>query len=310
MCPAQRNPSTEDSSKHIAFKFWVVALILTIVVTFIAMGLFTKLFRGQPTQVNTEISFTPGHQEDWAAYMSTIDNDKAGSILVDLGLKAIAPIMSKDRRLRINVAINEPSLNGLPGADEHELLGRLSEQLAHELKSSAGAVFAGHLFCQGTLSLYFYLGETSSFQETVTRVFDNYRNHRYEVQLDKEHNWQTYMELLYPLPIQMQSIHNQKVVDHLRKSGDKLEKKRPVDHMIYFKSETDIDRFLNEIKGKGFQVVGKQQTELEGYSWSVLLRRNDPVDPQRVDEYVLYLWQKAHDANGEYDGWGSTIVRE
>ncbi len=40
------------------------------------------------------------------------------------------------------------------------------------------------------------------------------------------------------------------------------------------------------------------------------LERNDPVDSQSVDDYVLYLWQKAQDAHGDYDGWGSSIVKE
>jgi hypothetical protein len=67
---------------------------------------------------------------------------------------------------------------------------------------------------------------------------------------------------------------------------------------------------LAEIKGEGFTVVAREPTDAAGFSWSVLLRRDDPVDPTSVDEYVLYLWQKAHDTNGDYDGWGSTIVRE
>lgn len=288
----------------------VAGLIIVAVILFINMGFLGRFFGNRHDSKPVATSAAPPYQEDWASYLTTIDNDKVGAILVDLGLKTIAPIKANDHRLRINVALNAPSLNGLPSGDEHRLLGSLSDQLVQDLKSKAAAVFAGHLFCDGTLSFYFYIDVNAEHGGAIAGVFDKYPNYKYEVQVDKETTWQTYLELLYPLPIQMQSIQNQKVVDNLKREGDKLEKKRPVDHMVYFMNEEDVDRFLNEIKENGFEVVSRERTDLDGYAWSVLLRRDDPVDAKSVDEYVLYLWQKAHDANGEYDGWGSTIVRE
>jgi uncharacterized protein (TIGR01619 family) len=252
----------------------------------------------------------PTHQEDWATYLSTIDNEKVGSIMVDLGLKSIVPIPSKPIRLRIDVPMNHPSESGLPLQEEFESLNKIDEKLSTTLSSKTGAIYAGHLYCQGTVSLYYYAADSTYFEAAITEAMSTFPAYTYAYKVDREENWPTYLELLYPLPIQMQSIHNQKVVDNLRKSGDRLEKKRPVDHMILFKTDKDIDRFLGEIKGSGFALVSREQTEIDGYSWAVLLRRDDPVDPKSVDEYVLYLWQKAQDANGDYDGWGSTIVRE
>lgn len=309
MSRVQKSRTTETNNRRRVLKIGIVALLITLVATFMAMGIFTRLFRGEPTKM-VENSSTLGHQEDWAVYMSTIDNDKVGSIMVDLGLNAVAPVKSKAGLLKINITLNQTLSNGLPGAEEHEVLGGVSERLAHELRLNNGAIFAGHLFCQGTLSLYFYVDGSSPYDQTVVRVFSNHQSHRYEAQLEQDPEWRTYRELLYPLPIQLQSIHNQKVVNNLRDSGDKLEVKRPVDHLIYFETEADIDRFLKEVEGKGFEIVSREPTELEGYRWLLLLRRDDPVDNRSVDEYVLFLWQKAQDTNGDYDGWGSTIVRE
>jgi uncharacterized protein (TIGR01619 family) len=288
-------------------------LVFVVVALGLYMGIIQKLFAEKD---NGEAGITasnysiPKHQEDWAVYLSTIDNEHVGSIMVDLGLKSIVPIATRPVRVRIDVTMRHPSESGLPLPEEFESLNEIDQGLSGPLSSKLGAVYAGHLYCRGIMSLYFYFGENVSFESTVAEAMKAFPNYRFTLTTDREENWVTYLELLYPLPIQMQSIHNQKVVDNLRKEGDGLETKRPVDHMIYFRTERDIDRFLAEIKGEGFAVVAREPTEVEGFSWSVLLRRDDAVDPRSVDDYVLYLWQKAYDANGDYDGWGSTIVRE
>lgn len=290
--------------------FGIVAFLSTFACLFLYMGIFNTIFGKKGNTPDTVVSPALSHQEDWAAYLTTIDNDKVGSILVDLGLKALYPIANKSRRLRIDVAMNYAGENGLPTQSEFESLNEIDEKLNAALKRGIGAIYAGHLYCQGTMSLYYYFGEDVSFETVLSESMSAFPRYRYDYKLDNEQNSESYSELLYPLPIQMQSIHNQKVINSLRNSGDKLDVKRPVDHLIYFKNEADLAHFLSEIKGKGFEIVSQERTEVEEYKWSVLLRRDDPVDPTSVDDYVLYLWQKAHEANGDYDGWGSTIVRD
>lgn len=293
--------------------FIAVSLIFVVGSLAVYMGILGKLFgskSGEKAIITTPNLTLPAHNEDWAVYLSTIDNKHVGSIMVDLGLKSVVPISGRPIRLRVDVPINHANESGLPVPEEFDGLNEIDESISAALSSKVGAIYAGHLYCEGTMSLYFYVGENTSFESALTEVMKRFPTSEHTFRSDREENWATYLELLYPLPIQMQSIHNQKVVDNLRKHGDRLETKRPVDHMIYFETETDIDRFLAEIKGEGFTVVAREPTDLEGFSWSVLLRRDDPVDLKSVDEYVLYLWQKAQDAGGDYDGWGSTIVRE
>lgn len=292
---------------------FIAASFIFVIALGLYMGVFQKLFgdKGNDGAIITTSNYSiPEHQEDWAVYLSTIDNEHVGSIMVDLGLKSIAPIPARPIRLRINVPMRHPNESGLPLPIEFERLNEIDQSLSRTLSGKLGAVYAGHLYCQGKMFLYFYVGENTSFESAVSEAMRKFPNYQHTFSTDPEEDWASYQELLYPLPIQMQSIQNQKVVDNLRKQGDRLETKRPVDHMIYFRTEIDLDRFLAEIKDEGFTVIARERTDVEEFAWSVLLRRDDPVDPESVDEYVLYLWQKAHDTNGDYDGWGSTIVRE
>lgn len=294
---------------------FLVAFVILVVISIVGwrmmnMGIFNNLFGKKQNTQESVVPRASNHQQDWAPYLTTVDGDKVGSILVDLGLKPIAPIASKPVRLRVDVIMNSPGKNGLPMQSEFGSLNAIEDKISDSLTLGAGAVRAGHLYFSGTMYLYYYLGDGDAFESKLVDSMSGFSNYKYEYKLDDEPNWESYVELLYPLPIQMQSIQNQKVIDNLRSRGDKLNVKRPVDHFIYFKTETDLERFLGEIKGNGFEIVNRERTEVDSYKWSVSLRRDDPVDPESVDDYVLYLWQKANDSNGDYDGWGSTVVLE
>lgn len=290
----------------------LIASILLLTAFFLAtyMGLFNRFFKGISHSNQTASISSPPHEEDWASYLSTVENDKVGSIMVDLGLESVAPITNKLNRLRVDVTMRYPSENGLPLQQEFENLNEIDEKTSDLLKKRNGAVYAGHLYYQGIMSLYYYVGENNSFESLLSETMSAFPGYKYEFKIDREEKWESYVGFLYPLPIQMQSIHNQKVVAQLKSEGDKLEMKRPVNHLIYFKNEANLEQFLAKIEGEGFKVLSKEEVDEGEYKIILSLEREDPVDSQSVDHYVLYLWQKAQDAGGDYDGWGSTIVKE
>jgi uncharacterized protein (TIGR01619 family) len=275
------------------------------------MGFLRTLFGNSRGNNKTAVQTTipTSHQEDWIAYLSTIDNDKVGSIVVDLGLENIAPIPNKLNRVRIDIKMQHPNPNGLPLPQEFDILNEIEEKVSGGLKSNAGAIPAGHLYCEGTMSLYEYIGDGVKVDTSVSEAMSGFPTYRYDFRIDREDTWKSYTDLLYPLPIQMQSIFNQRVVEGLKSHGDKLEVRRLVHHLIYFKNEADIEHFLSEIQGNGFEVRQKERVDVGEYKFSLLIEREDRVDLKSVDEYVLYLWQKARDANGDYDGWGG-ITRQ
>jgi uncharacterized protein (TIGR01619 family) len=286
------------------------ALFLVTSVLLIYMGFFDRFFGNRSESYPPVLSATSSHQEDWASYLTTVNYDKVGSIMVDLGLKSFVPVSGRPNRLRVDVAMNYPSENGLPLQQEFDSLNDIDEKLAGSLTNKIDAVYAGHLYCQGTMSLYYYIDEKAAFESPLKEAMSAFPGYTYEIKVDRDAEWKDYTDFLYPAPIQMQGIQNQKTVMHLITSGDKLEMRRPVDHLIYFKNEVDIETFLGAIKGKGFEVVNKAKTDVGEHHWTLLLRRDDLVDLKSVDEYTLFLWQKAQDAHGDYDGWESSIVKE
>ena len=287
----------------------LVVVLILIAASAITMGLFNFLKKTQGiTEGKPDQSITP-HTEDWAPYLTTIDGNKVGSILVDLGLRDVAPISSKPNRLRVDVSMNHPDENGLPIQTEFQALNDIDEKLNSSLSTNVGATYAGHLYCQGVMSLYFFVGESTQLETLLATAMASYPTYRYKYNVDAEETWKTYTDFLYPLPIQLQSIHNQRVVAQIEREGDNLSIKRPVQHIIFFKTEADLERFLNSIQDMGYTVIGKEDVNEGDFKVQLLIERTDSVELKSVDKYVLDLWQKANDAGGEYDGWGSSIVK-
>ena len=101
---------------------------------------------------------------------------------------------------------------------------------------------------------------------------------------------------------------NQKVINVLRDGGDKLIISRNVFHWVYFKSETQKDNYLKEVTTKGFELVSSNKVD-DKFPFQIQIKRIDKVDKESVDEYVIYLWEKAREFSGEYDGWETSIEK-
>ena len=103
---------------------------------------------------------------------------------------------------------------------------------------------------------------------------------------------------------------NRGVIRNLEKAGDHLEAKRIVDHYIYFKDEVSANKFIEEVKKKGFKLNKLNYDKSLGERpFSVWMTRMDAVTYDAVDDYVLYLWELAPNYDGKYDGWESIIVK-
>jgi uncharacterized protein (TIGR01619 family) len=250
------------------------------------------------------------NEEDWAVYFSTVGENQIGSILVDLGFNNISPIESKSNLITITTFMNNPTEDGLSSAEESSILNEIEDYFIDLIVSKYNAVYPGRLKYDSKILSYFYSEKTDEFEKTFTEIESQYPNYRFEYNVKEEKDWRAYFEVLYPSPFEMQVIGNGKVIANLEKHNDNLEKERQVDHWIYFKFETEREKFLNAIEGMNFNIEDKSKISIGELPFALQLSRTDKVDYESVNEYVMYLWEKAQEFNGDYDGWETFIVRD
>ena len=269
------------------------------------MGLLGNLFGKKESN---EQKSNP--KADWDFYFSNVD-DKLGSIAVDLGLAAIAPIQDQNNVCWVSIKMLIPRTDGLSSSEESGVLGDIEDQLAERMTAKHSATHVGRLTSDGNRDIYFYLGDTLLVDKTISDVMINYPKYSFEYDSKEDKEWSGYFDFLYPAPQQIQSIQNRRVIDNLEKNGDKLTKERPVDHWIFFKTEQDKKQFWQKIKEEGFQIVTDDHDASLGENpYRLHISRVDNVDQNSVDEYVIHLWKLAGECNGEYDGWETSIETE
>ena len=285
--------------------------ILALTITAFSMGLFDKLF-GKTNSLQPTSTSQPkvGHQEEWEFYFSNV-NDKLGSLFVDLGLHKVAPIADKPNVVWVSIKMNNPREDGLSSQEESGLLGDIEDALVEKIVSKHNAIYVGRLTSAGDRDLYFYFGDTTLYDKTISEVMVAYPKYQFDFGSKEDKEWGGYFDFLYPLPQQFQSIQNRRVIEQLEKGGDNLTKEREVFHWIYFKSESDRENFLEKIKNDNFSIVDKGSDKSWGeFAYRLQLKRVDKVDQNSVDEYVIYLWKLADEIGGDYDGWETSIEKD
>ncbi|TCD12707.1 DUF695 domain-containing protein [Pedobacter frigidisoli] len=269
------------------------------------MGLFKNLF-GNKQQ--TEIPKHPLHKEEWDTYFTNVD-DKLGPILVDLGLKSIAPINDMGSLVWISIQMNNSREDGLSSSEESEKLYEIEDNLVNGLTQKFDCVYPGRLTSNGHRDLYFYFSDSLLFDKTISEVMVAYPNYEYDFGVKEDTEWGGYLNFLYPLPSQYQSMLNRRVLDNLAEHQDKNELPRKVDHYLYFTTETDRLGFIKAVEDAKFSIENQDKRDDSDFSYTLHLTRVDPVDQNSIDDCTIELSKKAKQFNGYYDGWGCPIQK-
>ncbi len=250
------------------------------------------------------------YASDWAPYMCKVNNSVA-SVFVDLGVKSIAPDKNKPELLWVWVSMNSVREDGLPKDDEFEAQNIIEDILEPEITKNLNAIYVGRVTTSGRREFYFFGPSDKNFETTVKTSMLKFPKNKYQFGSKSDPNWTQYFDLLYPAPQQYQSIQNMKVVEQLKKAGDKLEKARNVSHWVYFEDDKTRENFIREITKLGFTPNNEYKTfkSDEKYHFGIMVERVDKVDPTSIDEVVTNIWQIARDLGGDYDGWETSVEK-
>jgi len=279
------------------------------------MGILKKLFvRNKTTR---DFEFHAGkrpenllHEEEWDFYFSNVDNI-IGSFFIDLGLSAIAPVSEKPNLAWVSLKMNNPREDGLSSNGEFDILSEIEDKLKEVMTVKHDSLYAGRLTTNGSRDFYFYMGDTSLYDKTISDFIVAHPLYSFDYGIKEDKDWKSYLEFMYPNPRQFQRMLNRRVVNNLEENGDNLSKAREVIHWIYFKTENDRNIYISKINSLNFTILSKNEKLSDGdFPYKLQISRIDLVDLDTVDEYTLNLWELANECNGDYDGWETSVEKE
>ncbi len=97
------------------------------------------------------------------------------------------------------------------------------------------------------------------------------------------------------------------VLLQLEEAGSDLSKEHSIEFFFYFPTEAQARAATGEIAGDGFEVL--VEPAVEGSEWHCLVRKSMVPDHQALVDIGSRFESIADRHDGEYDGWGTEVVR-
>ena len=260
--------------------------------------------------MSNEIESNSSSPEDhWEIYVTFVDDNPA-VILVDVGIAQVAPLEDKPTLAWLWVHVKTPDEEGFPTEEEDMKLNEIEDALTDSLELG-DAEYVGRITSDGRREFYFYTSDAAQFREAATAAMITAPEYEFEIDDADDADWQHYLDVLYPSAEDFQQIHNQHVISRLYDAGDSLTEPRPVDHFANFATEADRESFITAAAELGYEAASRpERTEEETeFPFAVGLIRVDSVDAETIDRITFELFELARQHDGEYEGWGSKVVK-
>lgn len=260
---------------------------------------FKKLFSKKP----------PKREDQWEHYFVTI-GENPGSILFNDSISKRINSLPHTHAMMVEIALRESNDDGLTTPAEADRLNEIEDQIEAMLARDDG-VFLGRITSNRTRWAMFLvhkhqLGLGRSLQAIATAAgYDA----QVRTRLDPERS--AYWEELYPDEDSRQSLTDLKVIARLGDHGDDPSIERKIDHLAYFPDQATAQMFVDWASGEGFFGFESRKVDEDianGLPWSVTFHHTGTTHLNALSSQSIKLNRKAAELNGDYDGWGTTVV--
>lgn len=245
--------------------------------------------------------------DNWDFYFLRVD-DKPASIFVDLDAIEYAPVAALPYMAYVALHMNAPRDDGLSSQAEFDTLATIEDALKEQLVGE-GTDYVGRCTTNGCRDFFFYVAQPEGWATRVAACMAAFPQYKYEAHAREERDWTSYLEYLYPGPLDRQTISNRRVCDALEHNGDALTEPREIDHWAYFPDAAARDAYVAEAAGQGFKLRVLSQADDEDPRYGAQLWREDVPSPREIDGITIALLNIAEKHGGEYDGWECVVVR-
>lgn len=244
-------------------------------------------------------------EQDFDAYLTYLDESLA-SFIVDLAAAAHAPCAPYDHRVQVRVAMQQPREDGLRDRSEADALAQLEDAIVELLEHRCGALFVGHMICEGVLHVVGY-ADGRRVQDAAV-LLEGLDAGTYEVawMVEADPRWRMYFELLFPESLDFQLIQNRRQLVQFSSRGDPLSAERQVDHCASFEALDEAEDASECLREEGFRVAAPQASE--SGQWIVEFSRVERLDEGRPDAFCLEIIELLEPFAASYEGWGAVVV--
>ena len=250
--------------------------------------------------------------EDWCIYLcNAYACDLPAVIRTNLALRDFEFTVNYPKRLHLQILYKNADDNGFPTREEGEYVYSIEDAVV-EIIEQHGDILAGVVKCDERVRIVSYAkNELGYYDEISEMMSEKFPDYAYTLAVVEDENWELYFQALYPDRYEYQSIMNMRLIENIKSDGDSMVP-RVLEHCLHFTTEENGEAFLVKVMEDGFiKLSSENLTDNEDidkeYPYELVIGRED--DFENIDEIVWYLMDLAEEFDGEYDGWGCSVVK-
>lgn len=246
--------------------------------------------------------------EQWDSYIAAYEDGVPGSTTIRMDLIDDAPIQDFEHVLVTGLTYETSREDGFPEKKTFALLNRAEDKITRLIDQQTRAVHVGSFTHKKERLAYFYLTDPAGIKEKLEEFYStHYPDYNYYIHLKEDVNWTYYNDFLYPNEDIKNYMGDQSVVAQLEKAGDKLTKKRRVDHWLYFKTEGDLKKCEVAVAQLGFTIQFSGSNKTSALPYELHIWRKNRVDLNSIYPVTTELRKIAKANDGNYDGWETSV---
>lgn len=249
-------------------------------------------------------------EEQWDSYIASYENGVPGSTTIRMDLIDDSPISDFEHVLVTGLTYETSREDGFPEKKTFSLLYKLQDELTALIGQQTQALLVGSFTHKKERLEYYYVTDPTGIKDMLEEFYaEHYPGYKYYIHVKEDSGWNYYNDFLYPNEDIKNFMGDQSVVANLEEAGDKLIKKRRVDHWLYFKTETDLKKCETEVAKLDFTIQFSGANEKSELPYELQIWRNDKVDIGSIYPITSQLRKLAKTNHGTYDGWETSVQK-
>ena len=250
--------------------------------------------------------------QDWCIYLcNAYACDLPAVIRTNLALRDFEFTANYPKRLHLQILYKNADDNGFPTREEGEYVYSIEDTVV-EIIEQHGDILAGVVKCDERVRIVSYAkNELGYYDEISEMMSEKFPDYAYTLAVVEDEDWELYFQALYPDRYEYQSIMNMRLIKNIKSDGDSMVP-RVLEHCLLFKTEKNGEAFLAKVMEDGFIKLSSENLSNnedidKEYPYVLVIGREDAFE--NIDETVWYLMDLAEEFDGEYSGWGCSVVK-
>ena len=249
--------------------------------------------------------------ENWDSYIATYEDGNPGSTTLRMDLIQEAPFQHLPNVLVTGLKYETSRDDGFPENETFKVLHKVGDELIKLISDATECILAGSFMYNGERLEYFYIENEEGLKEKIEKFYQyNYPDYQYYLNIKEDKNWEYYTEFLYPNDETLNYMADQSVIRNLIEAGDPLTKKRRVDHWLYFSTELNMKKCMEEVEKNGFMIQSAGLNDETELPYELQMWKVDNVDIESIYSNTSKLREIVKKYRGEYDGWETTVEKD